>query len=58
MFSNNKLSWSLYSLGLLIVVATHIYMLVASLPAEQMMAHAVLNLFAGLLLAIGWLSRK
>lgn len=58
MYANNKLSWWLYGIGLLIVFGTHVYMLVASLPAEQMMAHAILNLFAGVLLAAGWLSRK
>lgn len=55
MNSRSTLSWWLYGVGLLIVVATHIYMLVAGLPAEQMMPHAVLNLVAAVLLAVGWL---
>ncbi len=58
MFANNKLSWSLYLVGLFIVLGTHVYMLVAGLPASQMMGHAILNLLAGVLLAAGWLSRK
>ena len=33
-------------LGIAIVVASHIYMLVAGLPEAQMMGHAVLNLVA------------
>lgn len=58
MYSNNKLSWWLYGLGLVIVMGTHIYMLMAGLAPEQMMGHVVLNLVAGGLLASGWLSRK
>ena len=33
-------------------------MLVAGLPQNQMVAHAILNLFAACLLAAGWLTRK
>lgn len=58
MYSNNKLSWWLYSFGLIIVFVTHVYMLVVGLPAEQMMAHAIINLVASVLLAAGWLTRK
>ncbi len=58
MYANNKMSWWLYMVGLLIVVASHIYMLTVGLPAEQMTAHAVLNLVAGVLIAAGWLTRK
>ena len=58
MYANNKLSWWLYGIGLFIVFGTHIYMLTASIPADQMMGHAILNLFAGVLLVAGWLSRK
>ncbi len=58
MDANNKLSWWLYGVGLFIVLGTHIYMLVAGLPLEQMTAHAILNLVAAGLLAAGWLSRK
>ena len=58
MYATNKLSWSLYLLGLVIVVGSHIYMLTAGVPADQMMGHAVINLVAAVLLAAGWLSRK
>jgi hypothetical protein len=59
MYKNNKLSWLLYGVGLLIVVGTHIYMLMlGGLPYEQMNAHALINVLAGFLLAAGWLSRK
>ena len=34
-------------IGIAIVIATHIYMLVAGLPQDQMMPHAILNLIAG-----------
>ena len=33
--------------GIVIIIATHIYMLVAGLPQNQMMPHAILNLIAG-----------
>ncbi len=52
---HSKLSWWLYGIGLVIVLGTHIYMLVAGLPVEQMMPHAVLNIVAAVLLAAGWL---
>lgn len=58
MYSNNKLSWWLYSIGLLIVLGTHVYMLVAGLAPDQMVGHAVLNLVAVGMLASGWLRRK
>jgi len=32
--------------GIVLVVATHIYMLLSGLPESQMSAHAVLNLVA------------
>lgn len=58
MYATNKLSWALYLLGFIIVVGSHIYMITAGLPADQMMGHAVINLVAAALLAAGWLSRK
>ena len=58
MYANNKLSWSLYGIGLFIVLGTHIYMLAVGLPPEQMTAHAILNIVAACLMATGWLSRK
>ncbi len=57
MYSQNKISWWLYGVGLIIVVGTHVSMLVLGLPAEQVMAHSVLNLLAGVLLMTGWLKR-
>ena len=58
MYSNNKLSWWLYGIGLIIVLGTHIYMLIAGLPQDQMVPHAILNIIAACLLAAGWLTRK
>lgn len=59
MYSNNKLSWWLYGIGLFIVLGTHVYILtVGGLTSDQMTPHAVLNLIAGILLATGWLTRK
>jgi len=58
MYANNKLSWWMYLIGLAIVLVTHIYMLAVGLPAEQMGAHAMLNIVAGILLMAGWLTRK
>ena len=40
-------------LGVAIVVATHIYMLTVGLPVSQMMAHAVINLVAAVLIVVG-----
>lgn len=45
-------------MGLLIILATHLYMLTVGLALEQMTAHAILNLIAAGLLAAGWLTRK
>ncbi|MBI3632435.1 MAG: hypothetical protein HY225_03235 [Candidatus Vogelbacteria bacterium] len=58
MYANNKMSWWLYMVGLLVVFATHIYMLSYGLTPDQMTGHAGLNLVAGVLLVAGWLSRK
>lgn len=49
-------TWSYY-IGLAIVVVTHVYMLAAGLPANQMMGHAILNLIAAALVAFGWMKR-
>ncbi len=45
--------WAFW-VGAVIVIATHIYMLVAGLPASQMMAHAILNLVAAALMVFAW----
>ena len=55
MTTKNTLGWWLYGLGLLIVLGTHLYMLVAGLPVDQMNGHAILNLVAAFLLAAGWM---
>lgn len=48
--------WSFW-IGALIVVATHIYMLIAGLPQSQMVAHAILNLVAAALVIFAWMKR-
>jgi len=58
MFSNNKLSWSLYLIGLFIVLGSHIYILTVDLELELVPIHSYFNIIAGLLLMAGWLSRK
>ena len=45
-------------IGLVVVVGTHIYVLTANIPAEQIPAHSILNIVAGVLLMAGWLTRK
>jgi hypothetical protein len=47
----------MFWIGAFLVIATHIYMLVAGLPASQMMGHAIINLVAGVLMIIGWMKR-
>lgn len=37
-------------LGIAIIVASHIYMLMAGLPSSMMMGHAILNLVAAALI--------
>ena len=49
-------TWSFW-IGLVIVVATHLYMLTLGLPASQMMGHAILNLIAAALIGFGWMKR-
>ncbi|QQR60505.1 hypothetical protein IPH19_03785 [Candidatus Uhrbacteria bacterium] len=48
--------WSFW-IGAVIVLVTHVYMLVAGLPASQMMGHSILNLVAGALVIFGWMKR-
>jgi len=43
----DKLKQISFGIGMVIVVGTHIYMLLAGLPANQMTAHAIINLVAG-----------
>lgn len=45
----------LYGIGILIVVGSHIYMLVAGLPDDQIVPHSLVNLVAATLLVFGWL---
>jgi hypothetical protein len=58
MYANNKMSWWLYVLGLLIVVGSHVYVLMGNVGIELVPAHSYLNIVAGILLAAGWLTRK
>ena len=59
MYANNKMSWWLYLVGIFIVIGSHIYMLaLGGLPLEQMGAHAIANIVAGLLIMAGWLTRQ
>lgn len=58
MYNNNKVSWLLYIAGLAIVLGSHVYMLAAGVPQDQMTGHAVINLVAAGLLVMGWSTRK
>jgi hypothetical protein len=58
MYSDKKLSWWLYGIGVFIVLVAHAYMLVIGIDPSQMMAHAILNLVAVVLLVSGWLTAK
>ena len=58
MDSNSKWGVWLFVVGLLIVLGTHIYMLIAGLPPEQMVPLAIFNLIAACLLAGGWIASK
>ena len=50
-----KCAKCLFWTGIIIVVGTHLYMLVAGLPSNQIIPHSILNLVAaGLLLYVGW----
>ncbi len=53
----NKYAVWAYWLGITIVFGSHLYMLGFSLPANQMVPHAVLNLVAGCFLAYSWFKR-
>jgi len=46
-------SWILLIISLLIIFGSHIWVLVFGLPPEQMDAHAVINLVAGVFI-INW----
>ncbi len=47
----NKLKQVSFGIGIVIVVGTHLYMLFAGLPADQLVAHSIINLVAGGLFA-------
>jgi hypothetical protein len=49
--NTKKLKLWFAGVGLGIIALTHLYMLIAGLPANMMVGHAVLNLSAGVLLA-------
>lgn len=55
MKTSDTLSMWLYGIGILIVVGSHIYMLVAGLPDDQIVPHSLVNLVAATLLVFGWL---
>ncbi len=57
MKNKSTLSTWAYYVAITILVVTHVYMLVAGLPAEQMTAHAIINLFAGVLFAYSWFGK-
>ncbi len=45
---------TLRGIGWTVIVGTHVYMLFAGLPENQMIAHALLNLGATALLWFNW----
>ena len=47
-----------YWLGVVIVVGSHVYILIAGLPESQIMAHAILNLVAVGLIGYAWFKRN
>jgi len=49
---NEKVRVGLFYLAMVIVIGSHLYMLAAGLPAEQMTAHAVLNIVAGIIFGV------
>lgn len=53
----NTIALWTYGIGIFLVVATHVYMLVAGLPANQMMGHAIINLVAAVFIGYGWMKR-
>ena len=54
--SNNLSTW-LYGVGILIVVGSHVYMLVAGITEDQIVPHSIANFVAAGLLAFGWFGR-
>lgn len=52
----NKYAVWAYWVGIVIVFATHLYMLGYGLPTSQIVTHSVLNLIAGSLIAYSWFS--
>jgi len=58
MYSNNKISWWLYMIGLFIVVGSHFFIIAADPSIELVPAHSYLNILAGIMLMSGWLTRK
>ena len=43
-----------FMFGTTVVLLTHIYMLFAGLPANQIVAHSIINLVAGAALVYSW----
>ena len=50
-----KTSVILYYIGILIVFASHVYMLFNGLPKDQINIHSWFNLVACCLIAYGWI---
>ena len=52
----NKNKWELWSFwgGMVIVVLSHVYMLFAGLPPNQVVPHSILNLVGAGLFAYAW----
>ena len=58
MYANNKMSWWLYLIGLVLVLGSHIYMLMSNFDLSMVAPNAYTNILAAILLAAGWLTRK
>ena len=55
--NNAWIKW-LFIVGVVVVFGTHVYMLIAGLPATQMVPHAIVNLIAACLIVAGWISSR
>ena len=53
----NKYAVLAYWVGIIIVFASHLYMIVVGMPQDMVSGHAILNLVAGCLLAYSWFAR-
>jgi len=53
----DKLKTGSFWVGMTIVVLSHIYMLIAGLPANQVVGHSIANLAAAGLFAYAWFKK-